>query len=121
MPASKNKSTNKSSKSNSGTRSGGNQNANQRSGNRYKANTVTGTIIGGCPDLKGSVYYCTTHRQADRFIQTTKAIVEYVGRTFQHSGDIRATLENESLFRIPIPADPAEAFEDILDEDNINN
>ena len=77
------------------------------------------TFSGGIDELGTNYFDCSSYQQADRYVVTTKAIHEYVGRTYHHSGDIRATLENLVLFQIPEPVDPAGAFTDIIDTSRI--
>ena len=45
-------------------------------------------------------------RSADLFIKTKKAVANYVGRTYQHSGDIRRAIETLTLPAIPMPIAP---------------
>jgi len=106
-PKSKSKSSNK----NTASRSGGTSSNNSSIRTRSQSTVFTG----GCSELKGKIYDCTTYKQADRFILTTKAIAEYVGRSFQNGGDIRASILNEKLFTIPLPDDPADKYNDVLD------
>ena len=117
MAPTRNKSNRKTSRPRTNTTSENFQNSNQGHSTRFRANKPTSTFTGGFPDLKGNIYDCTTFRQADRYITTTKAVVEYIGRTFTHSGDIRATVENEQLFVIDTPDDPAEEYSDSEDDE----
>ena len=61
---------------------------------------------GDCTELKDQIYDCSDYRQADRFHQTTKKLVEYVGREYTYGGDIASSLSNLRLFEIPIPVAP---------------
>ena len=56
--------------------------------------------------LKGEIFDLVGSRSADLFIKSKKAIANYVGRTYQHSGDIRRAIEILSLPTIPMPIAP---------------
>ena len=57
-------------------------------------------------ELEGEVFDLVGSRSADLFIKSKKAIANYVGRTYQHSGDIRGAIEILSLPTIPMPIAP---------------
>ncbi len=61
------------------------------------------TFSGGITELKNHFYDCSSYDQTDRFVRTTKAVWEHVGRTYKYGGDIRATIEFGSKYRIPKP------------------
>ena len=61
---------------------------------------------GATEDLKGEIFDLVGSRSADLFIKSKKAIANYVGRTYQHSGDIRRAIEILSLPTIPMPVAP---------------
>ena len=73
---------------------------------------------GGIDELKGHYYDCSSGKQADRYVTTTRNIVEYVGREYKYGGDIRATLENMSQFKIPKPEDPSDDYNTIKNTDS---
>ena len=77
-------------------------------GNQHK---TTATISrqrfdGATEDLKGEIFDLVGSRSADLFIKTKKAVANYVGRTYQHSGDIRRAIETLTLPTIPMPTAP---------------
>ena len=49
---------------------------------------------------------CSGYNEADRYVNTKKAIVQYLGQQF--GGDVRVTLESGVMFVVPAPKDPAE-------------
>ena len=61
---------------------------------------------GATDELKGEIFDLVGSRSADLFIKTKKSIANYVGRTYQHSGDIRRAIEILSLPTIPMPIAP---------------
>ena len=69
----------------------------------------------GIEALRGHYYDCSSSREADRFVTTTKHIVEYVGREYKFGGDIRSTLEHMTMFMIPKPNDPADNYQPVKD------
>ena len=69
---------------------------------------------GGCDALNGHYFDCSIYSQADRFVNTLKEIIECVGRTYKYGGDIRATIDNDKLYKVPVPHDPADDYQDIL-------
>ena len=78
---------------------------------RGSRRTMTATISrqrfdGATEDLKGEIFDLVGSRSADMFIKTKKAIANYVGRTYQHSGDIRRAIETLTLSTIPMPTAP---------------
>ena len=74
-------------------------------------------FVGGIDDLKGFYYDCSSYKQADRFVTTSKEINDYVGKNYSNGGDVRHTLENGELMDIPNPTDPSENFMDEVDDD----
>ena len=111
MGTNKPKSKSSSSKKNTTGSGGGASN----DAKKFKPRSSSSVFTGACSELKGKTYDCTTYKQADRYILTTKAIVDYVGRTFNNGGDISASIQNETLLVIPLPADPADNYSDIVD------
>ena len=105
----------KSSRNQNTSDSGPNNGTSQGSKTRLSSTT----FYGGCSELKGKIYDCSTHKEADKYITTTKAIAEYAGRSFTNGGDIRASILNESLFIIPMPKDPADNYTDITDANGV--
>ena len=84
-------------------------------GGRGSRRATTATISrqrfeGATEDLKGEIFDLIGSRSADLFIKTKKAVANYVGQTYQHSGDIRRAIETLTLPTIPMPiasiADP---------------
>ena len=74
-------------------------------------------FVGGIDDLKGYYYDCSSYKQADRFVTTSKEINDYVGKNYSNGGDVRHTLENGELMDLPNPTDPSENFIDKVDDD----
>ena len=62
---------------------------------------------GATEELKGEIFDLVGSRSADLFIKSQKAVANYVGRTYQHSGDIRRGIETLTLPTILIPTAPA--------------
>ena len=76
---------------------------------------ITGDgFVGGIAELQAHFYDCATNRQADQYVNTTKQIVEHIGRTYKNGGDIRATLDEGALFQILKPEDPSDGYQDLL-------
>ena len=61
---------------------------------------------GATEELKGQIFDLVGARSADLFIKSEKAVANYVGRTYQHSGDIRRAIETLTLPTIPLPTAP---------------
>ena len=61
---------------------------------------------GATEGLKGQIFDLVGARSADLFIKSKKAVANYVGRTYQHSGDIRRAIETLTLPTIPLPTAP---------------
>ena len=61
---------------------------------------------GATEELKGDVFDLVGSRSADLFIKSKKALAIYVGRTYQHSGDIRRAIETLALPTILMPIAP---------------
>ena len=57
-------------------------------------------------ELKGQIFDLVRARSADLFIKSKKAVANYVGWTYQHSGDIRRAIETLTLPTIPLPTAP---------------
>ena len=84
---------------------------------RKKSNGATSSgFKGGIDELKGHYYDCSSYQQADRFITTSKAIAEHIGRTYKDGGDIRSTFDNMVRFVIPPPTDPENNYTDIVND-----
>ena len=78
-----------------------------RGGHRNTTPTISRQRFDGATEeLKGEVFDLVGSRSADLFIKSKKAIANYVGRTYQHSGDIRRAIEILSLPTIPMPIAP---------------
>ena len=61
---------------------------------------------GATEELKGEIFDLVRSHSADLFINTKKAVTNYVRRTYQHSGDIRRAIETLTLPTIPMPIAP---------------
>ena len=76
-------------------------------GRRNMAPTISRhQFEGATEELKGHIIDLVGSRSADLFIKSKKAVANYVGRTYQHSGDIRRAIETLTLPTIPIPTAP---------------
>ena len=58
---------------------------------------------GATDELKGQIFNLVGARSADLFIKSKKALANYVGQTYQHSGDIRHPIKTLTLPTIPAP------------------
>jgi hypothetical protein len=67
----------------------------------------TTSFKGNSTDLAGQIFDCSDYKQADKYVNTLKRISEHVGSAYKHGGDIRSSIVNETLFTVPIPAQPA--------------
>ena len=81
-----------------------------RGGHGGRRNT-TSTISkhrfdGATEELKGQIFDLVGARSADLFIKSKKALANYIGRPYQHSGDICWAIETLSLPIIPTPTAP---------------
>ena len=64
---------------------------------KKQQNVARGTKFEGrCEDLKGHIYDYGDSKNADQFIQTTKEIKNYVGRTYKYAGDITTAINTPS-------------------------
>ena len=61
---------------------------------------------GATEELKGQIFDLVSACLADLFIKSKKALANYVGRTYQHSGDIRRAIKTLTLPIIPTPTAP---------------
>ena len=62
---------------------------------------------GRCDDLKGYVYdYTDARNAADTYVQTTKEVAEYVGRTYKMGAETRVAIERLRVPALPEPAAP---------------
>ena len=61
---------------------------------------------GATDELKGQIFNLVGAHSADLFIKSKKALANYIGRTYQHSGDIRRTIETLTVPTIPTPTAP---------------
>ena len=82
-----------------------------------KPTRISTTFRGGVDELQFHYYDCSSFQDADRYINTTKEIIEHIGRTYNDPGDIKATLDNMTKFVIPMPSDPAFAYKPIIRDD----
>ena len=81
-----------------------------------RSSKISSGFEGGVDELKPHHYDCSNYQQADKFITSTKAIIEYVGRNYKHGGDICATIDNLELYSIPPPDDPADQYTEITND-----
>ena len=65
--------------------------------------------------LEDHYFDCSGYNEADRYISTKKAIIQYMGR--KYGGDIRVTLESGKRLRFPAPPNPADNYIDFVDGD----
>ena len=78
-----------------------------RSGQRNTAPLISKHRFDGATDeLKGQIFDLVGAHSANLFIKSKKALANYVGRTYQHSGDIRCAIETLTLPTIPTPMAP---------------
>ena len=85
-----------------------NKNKNNRSGNRFRRSSKSRkqkSFKGQCEALKDAIYDCSTYRQMQQFILTTKKIALYVGRNWKNSADIVKLIDKMEEPNIPIVAD----------------
>ena len=68
-------------------------------------------------ELQEHYFDCSGYNEADRYVNTKKAIVQYLGQQF--GGDVRVTLESGQMFVVPAPKDPAE--DEVDDTDAAGN
>jgi Reverse transcriptase (RNA-dependent DNA polymerase) len=61
---------------------------------------------GECKDLSGNIFDCTGAKQAVTFINTRRALANYVGREYTNGGDMRTVIEDLEMPVIPQPDDP---------------
>ena len=78
-----------------------------RSGRRNLVPTIPRQRFeGATEELKGQIFDLVGAPSADLFIKSKKAVANYVGRTYQHSGDIRRAIETLTMPTIPLPTAP---------------
>ena len=73
---------------------------------------TTNRLSGGIVELEGHYYDCSSYKKADKFETATFEITEHVGRTYRMGGDVVFTINNQSLFTIPLPVDPVTKYSD---------
>ena len=61
---------------------------------------------GASKELKGQIFDLVGARSADLFIKSKRALANYIGQTYQHSGNICQAIETLSLPIIPTPTAP---------------
>ena len=79
-----------------------------------RGNKISGSVVvkqplfeGRVEGLKGHIYDCSDHKQAELFTKTTKEISGYVGREFRTGGDdVRRAVDNLELPAINKPGKP---------------
>ena len=64
-------------------------------------------------ELRDHYFDCSGYNEADRYLTTKKAIIQYLGQ--QYGGDVSVTLKTGRMFNVPVPHDPAEDKEDDVD------
>ena len=83
-----------------------------------KRSTIgTGPADCTIPELKEHYFDCNSYNEADRYITTKDAIVQYMGTLY--GGDIRMTLDKGKVYEIPKPKDPIKekGLQDIMSDD----
>ena len=68
------------------------------------SNLGSGPADCSIPELKNHYFDCNSYNEADRYITTKDAIVQYMGNL--HGGDIKMTLDRCEEYTIPEPTDP---------------
>ena len=64
--------------------------------------------------LQDYCFDCSGYNEADRYLSTKRAIVQYMRTKF--GGDIRITLETGRKIEVLAPPDPADNYIDFVDE-----
>jgi hypothetical protein len=91
-------------------KSSGDENVTKDKENNRNAANTTGTnkkFLGGNLSLSGKIFDVGSKEAIHQFADTTKAIADYVGQEYMHSGDIRYMLENLQEFNFTRPEDSA--------------
>ena len=73
---------------------------------QFGAHNPTPSIRWGDRRVKRTDFRFSWAQSADLFIKSKKAVANYVGRTYQHSRDIRRAIETLTLPTIPLPTAP---------------
>jgi hypothetical protein len=68
----------------------------------------TPRLEGQCDELKMHVHDNFDICQADQYIETTRDIANYIGRTFKYGMDVRLSIKNMEEYVITQPEDPPE-------------
>ena len=81
-------------------------NHNQGSGNHLKAHSSQAKFQGTCEVLKGHIFNCLDHCQADCYATTLKKLSEHAGATFKNGGDMQSSIVAKAKYTIPCPTPP---------------
>ena len=81
-------------------------NRNRTTGNRRPTikKFTSGPTHKSIPELEEYYFDCNSFNEADRYINTKEKIIQYLGT--KYGGDVRVTLENMQIYKIPVPDDP---------------
>ena len=77
-------------------------------------NILRDNFVGGTKELSGHYYYYAKIKQEDRYVTTMKDILDHVGKTYKNRGDIWDKMDDEKLYEIQKPVNPADQFYDII-------
>ena len=78
-------------------------------------------FIRGVEKPNGHYYDCSSHKQADTSVTTTKTITEYIGKTYTNEGRVEHTLGHGEMYDIPNPQDSPANYTDETEDDNSVN
>ena len=53
-------------------------------------------------------YKIKSAKNIDRYTQTTREISRYASTNYKHSSDIKRTVEDKTVFTIPVPTKPSD-------------
>ena len=81
--------------------------------NKPPRTTHSPRFKGNSHDLEGYMFDCSDNKQAAIFVHTMKRIAEYVGTEDRNGGDIRATIEQDVRFAIPMPLAPSGTTDEV--------
>ena len=80
-------------------RHGGNHN--HGSGNHPKAHSSQAKFQGACEVLKGHIFDCSDHHQADKYATTLKKLSKHIGAMFKNGGNVGASIVAKAKYAIP--------------------
>ena len=79
---------------------------NHGTGNCLKAQSSQAKFQGTCEALKGHIFNCSDHHQADHYATTLKKLLKHVGSTFKNGGDVQSSIVAKAKHTIPCPMAP---------------